>query len=138
MPARSGSLAAMPYLHPTQEQIAEIAAGPEGPIVMVNLMRFTRDEAGELVGHESYLRYSEAVLPMVTAVGGKPVWGGRAEMVFIGDERDSWDSVVLVEYPSRKAFLEMAMSQEYADIHHLRTDGLETTAIIVTTPGAFI
>jgi len=123
------------FLHPTQEQLAEIASGPAGPVVMVNLLRFRRDEQGEIVGRESYLSYSEAVLPMVAAVGGKPVWGGRGDSVLIGDGRDDWDAVVLVEYPSRQAFLEMATSEEYAAIYHLRTDGLETTAIIATTPG---
>jgi len=125
----------MAFHEPTQDQLATIVARPEEPFVMVNLLRYKRDAEGQVVGHTSYLAYSEAVLPMVTAVGGAPVWGGKADSVFIGDERDDWDAVVLVQYPSPSAFVEMVSSEEYGAIHQLRIDGLETTAIVACTPG---
>ena len=37
---------------------------------------------------------------------------------------DSWDLVVLVEYPTRQAFLDMIGSAEYQAIGHLRTEAL--------------
>ena len=128
----------MTFIEPTEDQLAAIVNGPEGPVVMVNLLKFKRDADGQMVGHESYMKYSEAVLPMLTGVGGKPVWGGRADSVFIGDSRDDWDSVLLVEYPSRQAFLQMVTSEEYLAIHHLRVEALETSAIVSTTPGALV
>lgn len=36
----------------------------------------------------------------------------------------SWDMVLLVEYPSRRAFLEMIGSEAYQAIAHLRTGAL--------------
>ena len=36
-----------------------------------------------------------------------------------------WDSVLLVEYPTRQAFLDMIASAEYQAIGHLRTEALE-------------
>ena len=130
------SLPSMAFHEPTQEQLAAIMARPDEPVVMGNLLRYKRDAAGNVVGHESYLKYSEAVLPMLTSVGGAPLWGGRADSVFIGDDRDDWDAVVVVQYPSPSAFVQMVSSEEYTAIHHLRIDGLETTAIVACTPGA--
>jgi uncharacterized protein (DUF1330 family) len=37
---------------------------------------------------------------------------------------DSWDLVVLVEYPTGQAFLDMIGSAEYQAIGHLRTEAL--------------
>lgn len=42
--------------------------------------------------------------------------------VLLGE--DSWDLVVLVEYPSRQAFLDMIGSAEYQAIGHLRAEAL--------------
>jgi uncharacterized protein (DUF1330 family) len=36
----------------------------------------------------------------------------------------SWDLCILVEYPTRRAFLDMISSPEYEAISHLRTEAL--------------
>lgn len=128
----------MGTIHPTEEQFTEIAAGPEGPIVMVNKLRYKRDADGQPVGFAAYEKYSEAVTPMVLGVGGKPVWVGRADSTFIGSGDDRWDTYLLVEYPSRQAFLSMVTSEAYLAVHHLREDALEDSVIVVTTPGEFV
>lgn len=120
----------MAHTHPTQEQLQQLAEGPDGPVVMVNLLRYVRDEAGKIVGEASYMEYGAAVAPLLEGVGGRMIWAGNCSQVVIGDGRDDWDSVILVEYPSRAAFLQMAMSEEYAAIHHLRENAIETTAIV--------
>ncbi len=43
-------------------------------------------------------------------------------MPLLGEGR--WDVVLLVEYPSRQAFLDMVGSAEYQEIAHLRTEAL--------------
>jgi uncharacterized protein (DUF1330 family) len=53
---------------------------------------------------------------------------GRPEQTLVGDE--DRDMVVLVEYPSRKAFIEMVTSPAYADAHEHREAGLERTVLI--------
>jgi uncharacterized protein (DUF1330 family) len=40
----------------------------------------------------------------------------------LGEE--SWDLVILVEYPTRQAFLDMVASPDYLAIGHLRTEAL--------------
>jgi uncharacterized protein (DUF1330 family) len=52
---------------------------------------------------EAYRRYGEAAVKMVEEQGGRVLWQGRADQILIGDPDQGWDSVVLVEYPSRKA-----------------------------------
>jgi len=44
--------------------------------------------------------------------------------------------VVLVEYPSRKAFLEMVANPDYLKSHEHRESGLERTIVVACTPTA--
>jgi hypothetical protein len=96
--------------------LEEFAASPggDGPIVMVNLLRY-REEAAYAAGsdeapcsgREAYQeRYGSGVVPLIHAVGGRPIWFGRASFTVLAPEGERWDEAVLVEYPSRKAFLE--------------------------------
>jgi hypothetical protein len=50
----------------------------QGPIVMVNLMRF-RDRSldGQGSGWDAYLRYSALTVPMIKARGGTLLWTGE-------------------------------------------------------------
>ncbi len=68
---------------------------------------------------------------MVEKLGGRILWHGKADQLLIGDEE--WDAIALVEYPSRKAFIEMATSQQMIDIHDNREAGLERTVLIACT-----
>ncbi|HEY1632882.1 MAG TPA: DUF1330 domain-containing protein [Rhizomicrobium sp.] len=131
---------------PTPQQIqAMIETGPEGPIVMVNLLKYRaraayeaeRKEAGEnLSGREAYQRYGMVALQEVAAAGGRPVWGGPQKMVFVGDPASQdWDDVVCVYYPSRQAFLEMTQRPSYLAAHYHRDAGLERTALICCGAG---
>ena len=106
-----------------------VASKDEGPVVMLNLLKFKeRADSGDVSGRESYNRYGRDVKPMVEALGGRIIWHGSADQLLIGQE--DWDAVALVEYPSRKAFMEMAMSKQMEDIHHNREAGLERTVLI--------
>lgn len=92
-------------------------SGEEGPVTMLNLLEFKADG-----GRERYAEYGEAVAPFLEKAGGKVVFAGDGNPVLLG--ADSWDMVLLVEYPSRKAFLEMVGSDEYLAIAHLRSEAL--------------
>jgi uncharacterized protein (DUF1330 family) len=89
----------------------------EGPVVMVNLMKLHQTAAdGNGSGWDAYKRYSAATMPMIKTRGGTVLWAGTAEAVSLGDPQvDLWDFVVLVQYPSRAAFLDMMTSAEYAE-----------------------
>ena len=101
---------------------------------MLNLLKFKPGD-----GEATYRRYGEAVLPIVSDLGGRLLWQGRADSVVIGDTgADAWDAVALVEYPSRQAFLDMVTSSEYRDIASLRSDGLSDSRLIACTQQHFV
>ena len=108
---------------------------PEGPVVMLNLMRFRkRSLDGDGSGWDAYLRYSALTVPMIKARGGTLLWTGDAKAVALGEqEGNQWDYVALVYYPSVAAFTDMMTSAEYetrCDPH--RHNGCEAHVIICT------
>jgi uncharacterized protein (DUF1330 family) len=122
---------------PTKEQFGTFAQGRrDGEVVMINLLHFARDEAGGAdTGKDAYGDYSDAVLQMVAARGGRVVWMGRPEQVLIGDdESDGWDLAVLVSYPSRAAFIDMVTSPHYKEAHTHREQGLDRTVLLACQP----
>ena len=104
-----------------------MASRDEEPVVMLNLLKFKPDG-----GAEAYGRYADAVRKLVEKRGGRIVYAGRAQELLVGEE--TWDSIALVEYPSRKVFLEMIMSAEYQAVHGDREAGLERTVLYATKP----
>ena len=108
---------------------------PEGPVVMVNLMRFReRSLDGDGSGWDAYLRYSALTVPMIKARGGTLLWTGDAKAVALGSEAGNrWDYLALVYYPSVAAFIDMMTSADYdtrCDPH--RRNGCEDHVIICT------
>jgi uncharacterized protein (DUF1330 family) len=98
---------------------------------MLNLLKFRERAIGEEgSGADAYRRYGDAVIKMIEARGGRVIWSGRPTRVLVGSDADHWDAVALVEYPSPRAFVEMATSAEYQKIHHHREAGLESTVLI--------
>lgn len=117
-------------IEPTAQQITELAKSElTGPVVMLNLLRFVPDG-----GLETYVQYGEGVAPLLERVGARIIWQGRGDSVVIGDDgADAWDAVALVEYPSRRAFLDMVSSPEYQAIADRRTNALLDSRLIATT-----
>jgi uncharacterized protein (DUF1330 family) len=114
---------------PNLDQFQALAASPDdGPVVMLNLLKFKPGS------EESYLRYGDAARAMIEERGGRLVWSGRAEQVLIGDPAADWDAVLLVEYPSRAAFIEMVSSPAYIEAHADREAGLERTIVVACSP----
>ena len=112
------------------------ASEHQGPIVMVNLMRF-RDRSldGQGSGWDAYLRYSALTVPMIKARGGTLLWTGQAKAVALGPQAgNQWDYVALVYYPSVAAFIDMMTSPDYqtlSDPH--RRNGCAEHVIIATS-----
>jgi uncharacterized protein (DUF1330 family) len=117
-------------LSTTPKQFAALAARPaDAPLVMVNLLKFR--ESG---GLESYLRYGEEVGPHLERVGATIRYGGTAPAVIIGEgERPWWDAILIVEYPSPAAFVQMVTSEEYATVHEHRAAALDRGDLIATS-----
>ncbi|HEX6602680.1 MAG TPA: DUF1330 domain-containing protein [Solirubrobacterales bacterium] len=103
---------------PSEEGFADLARrADEGPVTMLNLLAFKPDG-----GRERYAEYGAAVLPLLEKAGGRVVFQGTSAPAVLGE--GSWDLVLLVEYPTRGAFLEMIQSPEYQAIAHLRAEAL--------------
>jgi uncharacterized protein (DUF1330 family) len=126
----------MSGITPNRDQARALADAPDdGPVVMLNLLKFkARADASDESGADAYGRYGDAVVAMVERTGGRVLWSGRAEQVLIGDPEQDWDAVVLVQYPSRKAFLAMTSTPDYGEAHTHRERGLERTIVIACTP----
>jgi len=104
---------------PSEQGLAAMAArANEGPVTMLNLLRFKPEG-----GRERYLEYGEAVAPLLEKAGGRVTYAATAAPALLGEE--SWDMVLLVEYPTRQAFLDMVSSPEYGAIAHLRSKAVE-------------
>ena len=103
---------------PNQEAMAAFAGrAAEGPVYMLNLLEFVPDG-----GAERYAEYGVAVAPLFERAGGRAVFAGQPAEPLIGE--GSWDLMLLVEYPTRQAFLDMVSSPEYQEIEHLRSEAL--------------
>ncbi len=112
-------------IRPENESLAELLPEIEGPVVMVNFLRFKPGG-----GSRAYGRYAEAFGKMLEAAGGRFLFRGRVEGKIVGDV--DWHAIALVEYPSRQSVIDLLTSPEYEAIHHLREQGLEQTLLYAT------
>ena len=124
-------------LYPTPEQIQALLKGPaDRPVVMLNLLRFKEratDPDEGLTGQEAYQRYADEMIRFVESKGGRVIWSGRVDGQVIGDGAGGFQMAALMEYPSRKAFVEIATSREVAAIGVHRSAGLDGQWLLATT-----
>ena len=127
-------------LYPTSEQIQALLSEPDdGPVVMVNLLRFKASAdppSANISGEEAYRRYAEAMIAFVESKGGRLIWSGRVVSQVIGEGGDVFQMVGLVEYPSRKAFVEIATDPYVQEIGVHRASGLEGQWLLAAIPAA--
>lgn len=117
-------------LETTPEQAATLAArSVDAPVVMVNLLKFKPEG-----GLESYLQYAREVALHLQRAGATVRYAGTAPAFIIGDgERPWWDAILVVEYPTPQAFIDMVTTPEYAKVHEHRAAGLERGDLIATS-----
>jgi uncharacterized protein (DUF1330 family) len=113
---------------PTDDQIqAVLNDGRDGPIVMLNLNKY-RDR-------DAYLQqYGLVALAAVESVGGRILWQTTVEQTVIGEDRDQYDEVIAVWYPSRAAFLSLMDHPGYLEAAEIRTTTLEHATLLALTP----
>ena len=131
----------MPSIEPTSQQLQQLAAAADDrtPIAMINLLRY-RDraaypsgaDAAPCSGREAYQRYGAGVTPILAEAGGRILWFGSARQTVIGPEGEQWDDAILVQYPSRKAFLGMVSRPDYQRVAIHRTAALSDSRLILT------
>jgi uncharacterized protein (DUF1330 family) len=111
----------------TPEQLAAIAADTrDGAVVMLNLVKYRQPD-----GRDEYLVYSRGFIPLLKRCGGTILWAGDVTGVALGDDAaDDWDYAVLVQYPDRRAFVDVMSSDDYAAINVHRRAGLSRHVIL--------
>lgn len=129
------------HIEPTAEQAAAFFGNPpEGPVVMLNLLRF-REVAdyskspklapdSPISGAEAYQRYAAAVAPLLVQAGSELVFSGDAAGYLIGPAANRWDLVLLVRYTSAQAMFAFVSSADYQAIGGHRTAALEDSRLL--------
>lgn len=104
--------------------------GPDGPIYMVNLLKF-KDKAEyedgrktNLTGREAYNLYGQAVQKILPTYKGTPHFMADVNWLALGQIDNLWDEVAIVSYAARSDLLAMSLSPEWQEASVHRTAGL--------------
>jgi hypothetical protein len=110
------------------------------PFYMLNLMRYYPElhplpNAPEFKGtpQESNARYEKATAPMLLKIGGYPLFAGtpHGKNILAHDPAlDDWSRLLLVRYPSRRAFMKLMAHPAYHEIEPYKMMALQ----VVLTP----
>ena len=127
-------------VYPNKEQIKGfMEPASEGPICMVNLLKF-KDKAAyedgrdtDLTGREAYALYEEGVKKLLQEIGGGIGFEGDVARLALGEVEELWDVVALAVWPSRRAMFEVMQSPEMQAISVHRSAGLAGQLNIETT-----
>ncbi len=118
-------------VYPNEKQMEGfLEPGPNGPICMVNLLKFkarAEYEDGretQLTGREAYEIYEKGVKKLLQQIGGYIGFEGQVERLMLGEVGELWDLVALAVYPSRQAMLEMMQLDGMGEISVHRAAGL--------------
>ncbi len=104
--------------------------GPEGPVYMVNLLKFKqRAEYSDgrettLSGREAYQLYGQAVLKIIQDYGGHVVFAANVTHLSLGQVEELWDEVAIACYPNRGAMVAMSTSEVWRTAAVHREAGL--------------
>ena len=116
--------------------------GPDGPIYMINLLKF-RDKAKyedgretSLTGREAYEIYGREVSKLIRKFGGEVQFAADVTFLSLGEIEELWDEVAIATYPNRLALWEMSTSKEWQAISVHRTAGLKGQLNIETAGSA--
>lgn len=130
----------MPAFQPTGDQFRAFRDDPyDGPIAQVNLLKFkikavySSDEAEHaegLSGRAAYQRYADTFRAAAVEAGGTMLLMGTSERYFIG--QGDWDSVMVMHFPNRQAFIATLNHSTYNEMHRHRDAGLLCQELITT------
>ena len=127
-------------VYPNEEQIKGfLEPGAEGPICMVNLIKFKEKAEYEdgretdLTGREAYELYEQGVKKLLQGIGGSIAFEGDVERLMLGEVEELWDVVALAVWPSRQVMFEAMQSPQMQEISVHRTAGLAGQLNIETT-----
>jgi uncharacterized protein (DUF1330 family) len=107
---------------------AFVTAAPDQPVVMLNLLRFADG------GAERYEQYLAHLKRHAEKVGARILYYGHGAEPIVAEAGQAWDAVLLVAYPSRRAFSDMVRDPAYQQGTHLRTEALSEAVLQPTVP----
>lgn len=116
--------------------------GPDGPIYMINLLKFRGKAIYEdgretsLTGREAYEIYGREVSKLIRKFGGEVQFAADVTFLSLGEVEELWDEVAIATYPNRLALWEMSTSKEWRAISVHRTAGLKGQLNIETAGAA--
>ena len=112
-------------LHPSPESLAALVNNVpnDTAVTMLNLLRFRE--------FSSY-KPGATDAGATGQTGRERVWVCDAYCSVIAPTGESWDEVLLVQYPNKGAFLKMIQSPEYLAIVHHRTAALADSRLVET------
>jgi uncharacterized protein (DUF1330 family) len=105
-----------------------LETAPDDPVVMLNLLKFREG------GRPSYERYAREIRPFLERAGARMIYLGDTSTTLVAPEWHDWDAVLLVRYPSRRAFSAMVADPDYQRITELRTEALSNAVLQATVP----
>lgn len=130
-------------VNPNEAQLKGfIEPGPDGPIYMVNLLKFKEKaaypdgRATDLTGEAAYNIYGRAVAQLLTEFGGAAMFSATVERLMLGEVEELWDKVAIAMYPSRAAMMAMMRSPTMQEIGIHRAAGLAGQLNIETADAA--
>ena len=114
---------------PTADELRRLASTDrDGPFVMLNLLKFPDAD------RPAYAEYAQRAAPFLERYGAEVLYAGDCDQALVAPAEHDWDSVLLVRYPSRAAFLEMIADPGYREITALRSAGLQSAVLQPTIP----
>ena len=110
------------------------------PIVMLNLLKFNQDtnysdssSYESCRGEEAYNeRYLKNAAEKIHGIGGEIVYDGNVCVEVVGENKEGWDRIIVVRYPSIALFMQMVSTPEYVAIREHRAAALEDSRLIAT------
>lgn len=113
-------------LNPDQLKAFTQNGNPES-FVMLNLLKFKPDG-----GKEHYARYLAESASFAGDLGVTVEYFGLPRELLTGKE--DWDVLMLIRYPSRKAFMELINDPGYLKAHEWREKGVDRAVLYATDP----
>lgn len=106
---------------PTPEQIAEFLAGPEGPVVMCNLLRLNTSDGTPGDGtldpemFAEMMVYAQGFREFAESHGATFVFAGMIDSQVIGTGGEGFQFMSMMRYPSRQVFVQLAADPRIAE-----------------------
>ena len=106
-------------INPTgRDMKAFLAEASDEPVTMLNLLRFVEGGAARYAEYVAHFRRTSV------RFGAEIIYYGSGRAPVVAEPGQAWDAVLLVRYPSRKAFSDMVRDPDYQAGTHLRSESL--------------